>query len=113
MRSCQECGASLRGRLDKKFCCGDCRSSYHNRKYRDQINLMRTINNCLRRNRKILKEICDKRLSKVDRYELIQRGFQFGYCTHVKQDEKRPVHYCYDVAYYEKQGEIYVELETG
>ncbi|SRR6056297_1051520 len=112
MKSCQECGASFRGRTDKKFCTADCRSTFHNRKYRDQNNMMRNINNCLRRNRKILKELCEKKLAKVDRYDLLERGFRFGYCTHVRQREKRPVHYCYDIAYYEKQGQVFVEVET-
>jgi len=113
MKSCQECGEPFRGRTDKKFCTADCRSAHHNRKYRDQTNMMRNINNCLRRNRKILRELCEKQLLKVDRHVLLQRGFRFGYCTHIKQKEKRAIHYCYDVAYYEKQGQIFVESETA
>ena len=73
---------------------------------------MRNTNNCLRRNRKILKELCDQQLQRVNRWELANRGFKFGYCTHVKQTQKRPVHYCYDMAYYEKKGEVFVEAES-
>ena len=29
-RKCLQCGATIQGRADKKFCCDDCRTDYHN-----------------------------------------------------------------------------------
>ena len=113
MKSCIECGESFRGRTDKKFCTADCRSAYHNRKYREQTNLMRTINNSLRRNRRILKEFYEKQLLQVQRHDLLEKGFRFGYCTHVRKDQNKSIHYCYDVAYYEDRGLIHLRAENA
>ena len=44
------------GRIDKKFCSDACRNAYNNKQNKDQTNLMRNINNKLRKNFKILSE---------------------------------------------------------
>jgi hypothetical protein len=74
---------------------------------------MRRINNSLRRNRRILKEFYEKQLLQVQRHELLEKGFRFGYCTHVKKDSDKSIHYCYDVAYYEDRGRIYLRAENA
>lgn len=107
-KECIECQSSFRGRSDKKFCCGDCRSAYNNRKNRDQNNLMRNINNCLRKNRRILLELCRQQIEKVERHRLAQKGFRFGYCTHIEKADKKQLHYCYDIAYYESDKHIHL-----
>ena len=108
-KECIECRSSFRGRSDKKFCCADCRSAYNNRKNRDQNNLMRNINNCLRRNRRILRDLCRKHIEKVERHRLAQKGFRFGYCTHIEETgNDKQLHYCYDIAYYESDEHIHL-----
>lgn len=108
-KECVECHDTFRGRSDKKFCCADCRSAYNNRKNRDQNNMMRNINNCLRRNRRILLDLCQQHIDKVARHRLAQKGFRFGYCTHIEEkNENQKLRYCYDVAYYETEDHIHL-----
>jgi len=35
-RKCLECGRPVAGRIDKKYCCDDCRTSAWNRQYRER-----------------------------------------------------------------------------
>jgi predicted nucleic acid-binding Zn ribbon protein len=56
MRNCPECGDKILGREDKKFCSDSCRNNYNNRINKDATNLMRNINNKLRKNYRILSD---------------------------------------------------------
>lgn len=48
--NCLECGETILGRSDKKFCNDACRNAYNNRVNSDYTNLMRMIHNRLRNN---------------------------------------------------------------
>jgi len=56
-RKCLECGDHLKGRIDKKFCSDYCRNSFNNKVNKDSKNLIRNMNNRLRKNHKILSEL--------------------------------------------------------
>jgi predicted nucleic acid-binding Zn ribbon protein len=56
-KQCLECGETIRGRIDKKFCTDYCRNTYNNKVNKDSKNLIRNTNNRLRKNHKILLEI--------------------------------------------------------
>ena len=56
-KQCPECGEKIIGRTDKKFCSDGCRNTYNNRMNKDQKNLMRNINNRLRKNWRILEQL--------------------------------------------------------
>ena len=56
-KTCLECGDKIIGREDKKFCSDGCRNAYNNKMNKDQNNLMRNINNKLRKNYRILCEL--------------------------------------------------------
>ena len=53
-KSCLECGRVLMGRADKKFCNDQCRNAYNNNANKESSNLIRKVNNRLRKNYKIL-----------------------------------------------------------
>ena len=55
-RACLDCGAVLRGRSDKKFCDDQCRNNYNNQLNSESYNLVRNINNKLKRNRRVMGE---------------------------------------------------------
>ena len=57
MSQCLECGEKIIGRADKKFCNDACRNAYNNKMNKDSSNFMRTVNNRLRRNYRILSEL--------------------------------------------------------
>lgn len=58
--------------------------------------MIRRINRVLKQNRKILQEVKQYPI----RYEdLVKRGFRFGHCTNVVQEEDKTCYFCYDIGY--------------
>lgn len=101
-KTCLECHSKLMGRADKKFCSDDCRSSHHNRLNSDSNNFMRTVNNILRRNRRILQNYYHNGMTSIERDRLIREGFAFGYYTNEKREKDGKVsRFCYELGYKE------------
>lgn len=80
-RSCLECGKSVYGRSDKKFCDDTCRNAYNNRQNADANNFVRNVHNLLRRNRRILEELNPEGKGETTRTQLLTKGFDFTYHT--------------------------------
>lgn len=99
--SCLECKADFRGRTDKKFCSDSCRNAFHNRLNRDSNNLVRTVNNRLRKNYRILQHMTSEGgCAPVHRVSLTDRGFDFDSITRLKTSRKGEPCYCvYDLGY--------------
>ena len=99
--SCLECQSEFRGRTDKKFCSDYCRNAYHNRLNRDSNNLVRTVNNRLRRNYRILRHIAATPGSgPIQRALLAGHGFDFDSITRIKPSHPAGPCYCiYDLGY--------------
>jgi hypothetical protein len=57
-RKCSYCGHRILGRTDKRFCNDYCRNTYNNKRYRKQRLEQRKVEGVLRRNYKILKQLC-------------------------------------------------------
>ncbi len=97
---CCECGTVLYGRIDKKFCNCQCRSSYHNRKRLKDLRIVRIHNSKLIRNRSILKSY---RVNDVIRKEVLQGlGFDFDFFTMVKKHSDSIICiYVYEYGYME------------
>jgi hypothetical protein len=99
-KKCQECGADLLGRTDKRFCSPECRTTYYNRANSDKTNFMRNINNILRKNRRILEKYNPDGKSKVHKAKLLNDGFKFGYFTNIYQTKSGKTYYfCYEQGY--------------
>ncbi|MEX2568609.1 MAG: hypothetical protein WD431_21890, partial [Cyclobacteriaceae bacterium] len=65
-------------------------------------NLIRNINNALKKNRNILASILTEKedTAKTTREKLLELGFQFKYRTHTYTNKKGNVYgYCYDYGY--------------
>ncbi len=82
--NCLECGEKIIGRSDKKFCNDACRNAYNNKQNKDSNNLMRNVNNKLRKNYRILSEVNTDGKAKVPRSKLDGLGFDFAYFTNLK-----------------------------
>ena len=84
-RTCLNCGESIFGRSDKKFCDDACRNNYNNSQRRDVTNLMRNVNNALRKNRLILEKLVpsDTGKTKVHKDKLLKQGFDFDMLTSI------------------------------
>lgn len=73
-KKCLECEEVLKGRVDKKFCSDYCRNAYNNNVNKDSKNLIRNINNRLRKNHKILTDLNISGKTKVTRTKLYDKG---------------------------------------
>jgi hypothetical protein len=100
-KTCLTCNKELRGRIDKKFCDDYCRNNYNNQLNSDATNLIRNINNILRKNRRILYHLLvAKDTAKATRDQLIQKGFNFNYYTNIYTNKQGNVyHFVYDYGY--------------
>jgi predicted nucleic acid-binding Zn ribbon protein len=109
MKTCLECGEKIVGREDKKFCSDSCRNSYNNKINKDHTNLMRNINNRLRKNYRILVELNPDGKSKTTRNKLMTKGFDFEYLTSIYKTKTGNTYYfIYDYGYMELDNEQYI-----
>lgn len=101
-KQCLECQSPIRGRADKKFCSDACRNSYNNRLNSDATNLMRNVNNTLRKNRRILSDLNPTGKARVHKETLARKGFNFSYFTNIYQTKSGNTYFfCYDQGYIE------------
>jgi hypothetical protein len=112
---CLACDRPIKGRIDKKFCDDSCRNNYNNRLNSDSTPVIRTINNILRRNRRILSEILrgSDKPEVVEKERLIAEGFHFEFFTELFTNDKEEVYYyCYDYGYRALEGEKYMAVKN-
>jgi hypothetical protein len=114
-RLCLFCEKALRGRSDKKFCDDYCRASHNNELRGPTPKRIRSINNQLNKNRRILEGLLvpgsDK--GKTHRNNLLEKGFMFQYHTHIKRSKNgQPCFYCYDYGYLSLQKNWYLIWRT-
>jgi hypothetical protein len=99
-KTCLECGRTLSGRVDKKFCNDFCRSTYNNKALHRQRAMIREINQYLYKNRRILAALNKNGKTRVHRDQLIKEGFLWEYTTHRFQNKSGDTyHFCYDQGY--------------
>ena len=107
-KTCPECGDKIIGRADKKFCSDACRNSYNNRKNSDTKNLMRNINNKLRKNYRILDKLNPEDKTKTTKNRLVDAGFDFNYFTSIYTTKAGTTYYfVYDQGYLPLEGDFY------
>lgn len=112
---CLECNEKLIGREDKKFCSDGCRNAYNNKMNKDQNNLMRNINNKLRKNYRILSELNPDDKTKITRTKLVSKGFDFEFFTSIYQTKTGNTYYfLYDQGYMaiENDGFVLVKKDS-
>lgn len=109
MKQCLECHEKIVGREDKKFCSDGCRNAYNNKINKDSTNLIRNINNKLRRNYRILCDLNPDGKAKVTRTKLMTKGFDFELFTSMYTTKTGNVYYfLYDNGYMAVENERYV-----
>ena len=109
---CIECGDKFIGRQDKKFCTAHCRSVHNNRLNSDHNNFVRNVNNILRKNCRILKQLNPKGKTKVHRDDMLELGFNFKYFTNEYVTKGGKVyHFCYDQGYLLLDNNFYAIVE--
>ena len=109
MKNCLECGDKILGREDKKFCSDGCRNNYNNRMNKDSTNIMRNINNKLRKNYRILSEINSEGKTKTTKAKLLTKGFSFDYFTNILITKTGNTYYfVYDQGYMLLDNDFYM-----
>ena len=99
-RLCLECNNLLKGRTDKKFCDDQCRSNHNYRLKAQDQGVVNTVNQILKRNRKILQAKVPGRKIRVKRDELLINGFDFHFHTHTYQNRQGEIYFfCYEYGY--------------
>ncbi len=114
-RKCSFCDKPLQGRSDKKFCDDYCRNNYNNQLKAVENNLIRNINNSLKKNRNVLAGMMleNEETAKTTREKLLQEGFQFKYSTHHYTNKKGNVYvYCYDYGYLALENDWYLVVRS-
>lgn len=110
-KTCLNCAKSIQGRADKKFCDDYCRNNYNNQIKAYSNNMIRNINNALRKNRRILEAMLPEaeETAKITRQNMLTKGFQFKYLTHTYTNKKGNTYFfCYDYGYLELEGDWFL-----
>jgi predicted nucleic acid-binding Zn ribbon protein len=112
-RKCLDCGDTIRGRTDKKFCSDQCRNNYNNRLNRDSNNFIRNVHGLLRKNRRILADLYDEGKSRIHKDALFALGYNFSFFTHVIETSNGvKYHYCFEYGYRD-MGDNFIELKLN
>ena len=107
-KQCPECGEKIVGRIDKKFCSDYCRNAFNNRVNKDSKNLIRNINNRLRKNWRILEALNPEQKTRTTRTKLIEKGFDFNYFTSTYTTKVGTIYYfVYDQGYLPLENDYY------
>ncbi len=113
-RNCPECGDKIIGRADKKFCSDACRNTHNNALNKDNKNLVRNVNNRLRKNYRILEALNSKDKTKVTKDRLLKHGFSFNYFTSQYITKTGSVYnYVYDQGYLPLDNDWYLLVKTA
>ena len=108
-KTCPECGDKIIGRADKKFCSDACRNAHNNTLNKDNKNLVRNINNRLRKNYRILEALNTSDKTKTTKEKLLRLGFSFEYFTGIYTTKTGSVYYyLYDQGYLPLENDYYL-----
>ena len=109
-KKCLECDRELMGRSDKKFCSDGCRNAHHNKVNPATKNLIRNINNRLRKNYRILDSFQLKEgKTRTTKTRLLDKNFDFDFITNLYTTKKGSTYYfIYDLGYLPLDNEDYM-----
>ncbi len=92
-QTCLQCGKSLTGRSDKKFCDAYCRNSFNNQHKAEDELYMQRLNSKLRKNRRILKTLCPEGKATIRKEVLDHMGYDFLFFTGLYKSPKSSLIY--------------------
>lgn len=112
-KSCPECGDKIIGRSDKRYCSDACRNAHNNSLNKDGKNLVRNINNRIRKNYRILETLNAKEKTKVKKETLLKHGFNFKFFTGQYVTKTGSVYfYVYDQGYLPLENDWYLLVKA-
>ena len=108
-RKCLDCGETIYGRVDKKFCSDQCRNNFNNRMNSDNTAMVRSVNSILKKNRRILADLLPSDKITVHKDKLVNKGFNFNYITHIYTTQKGSAYrFVYEYGYILLENEYYM-----
>ena len=97
---CLVCSLPITGRRDKKYCSDQCRFLHNNKKKNITEEPILTVNRSLRKNRSILKSLCQAGKATVRKELMDSLGFDFNRFTNLYMTNQKQVYYlCYDYGF--------------
>ncbi len=97
---CKECGKTLHGRLDKRFCDAYCRNAFNNKVNRKDEQYLLDTNRTLRKNRRILKTLSPLGKSTVRQQVLVAMGYDFNVFSSMYRSPQGLIYYlCYEYGF--------------
>jgi hypothetical protein len=102
-RNCLQCGTSLQGRSDKRYCSVACKNEHNHRNRSQTKEAVAEIDSYLHRNREILATLMgDSNKETLDRAVLTRAKFRWEYMTGIyKNKQGKWYHLVYDYAWME------------
>ena len=109
MPVCLECGDKIMyGRIDKKFCCEECKVRYYNNLAKGSRAYRRKIMGRLARNYQILEQIIKAGEKSVELTDLVSAGFTPESVTgYHKNRFKSDEYWCFDIKYRMTDSRVY------
>ncbi len=104
-RCCVYCETRITfGRSDKKFCDISCKNGYHKSVNKEVAEANAEINEGLRRNSVVLREVIGPKRTKtkVKVRDLVRRNFDFNLCTGYKNNQFGTMNYVYQFYWFER-----------
>ena len=99
-RFCLECNTLIKGRADKKFCDDQCRSNHNHRLKVADHRFINSINQILKKNRRILEAKNPSEKIKIKRDVLLSKGFDFNFHTDTYTTKNGNIYFfCYEYGY--------------
>lgn len=108
MPTCLECGDRIRyGRIDKKFCCDDCRVRYYNAAAKIGRSFRRRVFSILTRNYEVLETLLKAGVDSIDIIDLAAMGFSPDFVTSHTRSGKHNEYGCFDIKYIMTRTRVY------
>ena len=99
VKHCLECGRTVYGRPDRKFCCSGCKDRWHNRQMHVYSKLRLKIMNALDRNYTILTRLLAQGIRTIDRVDIEHLGFRLDCVTSYRKVNRHDECRCFDIKY--------------
>jgi len=107
MVHCLQCGKTITGRKDKKFCGLGCKNAYHNMEVEKRRKYMKRVDDEMHVNYLILDESLRNGCTSLRLEELCGFGFKPGLATSYRKRRKGLELGCYDIKYNQSDSKIF------
>ena len=108
MPKCLHCGDQIKyGRMDKKFCCDECKTHYYNVKNKSARAFRRRVLAQLMGNYEILDTMFKSGIYSIELIDAVAMGFAPGIITSYRRVGKHDEFCCFDIKYIMTKMRIY------